>query len=140
MSVCLRTKCLLVWIPLLSLKTSDIAPVSSKQFLDTQATIECRFTLKRVRGMIRTYSQAYISLQVSTSSANLSLPRSSFLIIHKLFARSHLDYGDVIYDQCNNSSLSDKTESVQFNAALAITCAISGTSKENCIRIWGLNL
>ena len=38
-------------------KTSDIAPVSSKEFLDIQATIECGFTLKRVRDMIRTYSQ-----------------------------------------------------------------------------------
>ena len=39
--------------------TSDIAPVSSKEFLDIHATIECRFTLKRVRDMIRTYSQIY---------------------------------------------------------------------------------
>ena len=30
-------------------------PVSSKEFLDIQATIECEFTLKRVRDMIRTY-------------------------------------------------------------------------------------
>ena len=30
---------------------------SSKEFLDIQATIECGFTLKRIRDMIRTYSQ-----------------------------------------------------------------------------------
>ena len=30
--------------------------VSSKEFLDIQATLECRFTLKRVRDMIITYS------------------------------------------------------------------------------------
>ena len=36
---------------------SDFAPVSSKEFLDIQATIECGFTLKRVRDMTRTYSQ-----------------------------------------------------------------------------------
>ena len=35
--------------------TSDIAPVSSKEFLDIQAIIESRFTLKRVRDMIITY-------------------------------------------------------------------------------------
>ena len=35
--------------------TSDFAPVSSKEFLEIQATIECGFTLKRVRDMIRTY-------------------------------------------------------------------------------------
>ena len=35
---------------------SDFAPASSKEFLDIQATIECGFTLKRVRDMIKTYS------------------------------------------------------------------------------------
>ena len=37
--------------------TSDIPPVSSKKFLDIQATTECRFTLKRECDMIRTHSQ-----------------------------------------------------------------------------------
>ena len=41
---------------------------------------------------------------------NLPLPRSSLLTIYKSFVRPHLDYGDVIYDQPNNSSLSDKIE------------------------------
>ena len=31
-------------------------PVLSKEFVDIQATMECRFTLKRVRYMIITYS------------------------------------------------------------------------------------
>ena len=35
--------------------SSDIAPVSSKEFLDIQANIECRFTLKCVHDMITTY-------------------------------------------------------------------------------------
>ena len=39
--------------------TSDIAPDSSKESIDIQATIECGFTLKRVRDMIRTYSQQF---------------------------------------------------------------------------------
>ena len=34
----------------------DIAPVSTKRLLDIQATMKCRFTLKRVRDMIITYS------------------------------------------------------------------------------------
>ena len=55
---------------------------------------------------------------------NFLLPRSSLLTIYKSFVRPHLDYGDVIYDQPNNSCLSDKIESVQYNAALAITGAI----------------
>ena len=35
----------------------DFAPALSKEFLDIQAIIECGFTLKRVREMIKTYSQ-----------------------------------------------------------------------------------
>ena len=49
---------------------------------------------------------------------NLLLPRSSLLTIYKLSVRPHLDYGDEIYDQCNNSCFSDKIETVQYNAAL----------------------
>ena len=37
-------------------KTSDFASVLNKEFLDIQVTIECGFTLKRVRDMITTYS------------------------------------------------------------------------------------
>ena len=45
--------------PVTVTQTSDIAPVSSKVSLDIQANIECGFTLKRVRDMIRTYSQMH---------------------------------------------------------------------------------
>ena len=38
-------------------------PVSSKDFLDIQANTECGLTLKRVRDMIRTYSQLNIYLK-----------------------------------------------------------------------------
>ena len=34
-----------------------MAPVSSKEFLAIQATIDCRFTLKLVRDMIITYNE-----------------------------------------------------------------------------------
>ena len=61
---------------------------------------------------------------------NLLLPCSSLLTINKSFVKPHLDYCNVIYDQPNNSRLSDKIESVQYNAALAITGAIRGTSRE----------
>ena len=61
---------------------------------------------------------------------NILLPRSFLLTVYKYFIRPHLDYGDVIYDQSNLSSLTNKIESVQYNAALAITGAIWGTSKE----------
>ena len=69
---------------------------------------------------------------------NLLLPRSSLLTIYKSFVRPHLDYGDVNYDQPNNSRLSDKIESVQYNAALAITGTIRGTSNEKLYQELGL--
>ena len=61
---------------------------------------------------------------------NLLLPRSSLLTVYKCFIRPHLDYGDVICDQPNLSSLTNKIESVQWNAALAINGAIRGTSNK----------
>ena len=58
------------------------------------------------------------------------LPRSPLLTIYKSFIRSHLDYGHIIYDQSYNASFHQKLDSIQYNAALAITGAIRRTSKE----------
>ena len=69
---------------------------------------------------------------------NLLLPRSSLLTIYKSFVRPHLDYGDVIYNQPNNSRFSDKIESVQYNSALAINGPIRGTSKEKLYQELGI--
>ena len=41
-----------------------------------------------------------------------------------------MDYGDIIYDQAYNASFHRKLESTQYNAALVITGAMQGTSKE----------
>ena len=68
---------------------------------------------------------------------NLSLPCSSLLTVYKSFIRPHLDYEDMIYDQPNLSSLANKIESVQYNAALAIKGAIRGTSKDKLYRELG---
>ena len=69
---------------------------------------------------------------------NLTLPCSSLLIIYKSFIRPHLDYGDKVYNQPNNSSLSEKIEYLRYNAALAITDAIKGSSKEKLYQQLGL--
>ena len=57
------------------------------------------------------------------------LNKLSLQSVYKSFIRPHLDYGDVIYDQPNNKSLPQIIESVQYRAALSITCAIKGTSQ-----------
>ena len=49
--------------------TSDFTPVSSKELSDIQATIECGFTLKRVRDMTRTYSQMHATDKYSEHSS-----------------------------------------------------------------------
>ena len=51
-------------------------------------------------------------------------------VVYRCFIRPHLDYGDVIYDQPNLSSLANKIESVQYSAAFVITGVIRGTYKE----------
>ena len=67
-----------------------------------------------------------------------NLPRNALLSIYKSFIRPHLDYADIIYDQPHNQTLSDRIESVQYNAALAITGAIRGTSRERLYQEFGL--
>ena len=66
------------------------------------------------------------------------LPRSSLLTIYKTFIRSQLDFADVIYDLVYNSSFHEKLESLQYNACLAITEAIGGTSSEKVYQELGL--
>ena len=83
------------------------------------------------------------------------LPRSTLLTVYKSFIRPHLDYCDMIYPKpCNddismqnssqgnicqpNKLFTDKIESVQYNAALAITGHILGTSKEKLYNELGL--
>ena len=50
----------------------------------------------------------------------------------------NLDYGDIIYDQPNNKSFCNKIERVQYNAALAITGNIRGTSQTKLYHELGL--
>ena len=47
---------------------------------------------------------------------SVHLPRKSLLTICKSFARPHLDYGDIVYDNPVNESLINKLEKVQYQA------------------------
>ena len=58
------------------------------------------------------------------------LPKPPLITIYKSFIRSHLNFGDFIYDQVYNVSIHQKIERIQYNVALAITGAIRGTSRE----------
>ena len=49
-----------------------------------------------------------------------------------------LDYADIIYDKPLNESLKRKIEMVQYNAALIITGAFKGTSRDKIYQEPGL--
>ena len=55
------------------------------------------------------------------------LPRQSLITIYQSLIRLHLDYGDIVYDRAFNESFHKNFESIQYNAALAITGARRGT-------------
>ena len=58
------------------------------------------------------------------------LPRTALITMHKTFVRPHLDYGDILYNQAHDGSFHQKLDSLQYNASLAITGAIRGSSRE----------
>ena len=58
------------------------------------------------------------------------LPQNALFAIYKSFIRLHLDYAGIIYDQTNNDFFKNKLERIQYNAALPITGAIRGTSRD----------
>ena len=68
----------------------------------------------------------------------LKLSRHSLITIYKTFIRPHLDYGDVINDLAFNESFHQRPESIQYNADVAITGTIIGTSSEKHFQELGL--
>ena len=58
------------------------------------------------------------------------MPHGPLLTIYKTFIRPHLDYGDVIYDQHYNNYFDQKLEPIKYKAAVAITGAKRGSSRE----------
>ena len=58
------------------------------------------------------------------------LARATLCHIYKAIFRPHLYFEDVIYDNSSKETCSQMIESVQYNAALVITGAIRGSSRE----------
>ena len=59
-----------------------------------------------------------------------SLPRKSLITIYRSFLKPLIDYGDIIYNQPQNDFFSEKLESKQYKAVLAIASAIQGASRD----------
>ena len=66
------------------------------------------------------------------------LPRKSLPTICKSFVQLRVDYGDIIYDNPVNESIINKLKKVHYQAYMAITDAIQGTSCESLYKELGL--
>ena len=83
-------------------------------------------------------------LKVITTKANKTielqkfLPRPVLMTMYKAFVRPHLDYGDIIYDEAYDETFHQKFESIQYNACLALSGAIRGSSRENLYQELGV--
>ena len=50
--------------------------------------------------------------------------------MYKALVRPHSNYGDMIYDEAYNETSHHKLESIQYNACLALSGAIRGSSRK----------
>ena len=60
--------------------------------------------------------------------------------LYKLYVRPHLDYGDIIYhkyDPCMSLDITERLEQTQYSAALAVTGAWGGTSRQRLLNELG---
>ena len=67
-----------------------------------------------------------------------TLSRAVLIIMYKAFVRPRLVYGDIIYDESYNERFHQKLESIQYNACLALSGAIRGSSREKPYHDLGL--
>ena len=69
LNVCLQTKCLWVWILLLSLELQICCLFRVRSSLTSRQTIECRFTLKLAHEIALTYRQMHCTDKYSKHSS-----------------------------------------------------------------------
>ena len=111
--------------PPLTFKNMPVAQPNSQKHLGMQYDKKLNFQehLNKVKSKVNKTIDIIFKLQ------NV-LTRSALLTIYKSYIRLHLDYGGIIYDKGFNESLHAKLESLQYNATLALTGGIRGSSTE----------
>ena len=67
-----------------------------------------------------------------------TLLRLVLITMCKALVRPHLNYGDMIYDEAYNEIFHWKLRSIQYNACLALSGAITGLSREKLYHKLGL--
>ena len=120
--------------PCLRFSNNNVSQASSQKHLGL--TLDNRLTFDEHLTNVSNKISKTIGLLRKLQSI---LPRPALLYtIYKCFIRPHLDYDDIIYDQAYNLSFHQKLELIQYNAALALTGAIRGSSTEKLYQELGL--
>ena len=120
--------------PPLLFNSSNVSQVNSQKHLGV--TLDVKLTFEELLKNVFNKTNKTIA-KLLRKLSNL-LPRQALVTIYKALVRPHLDYGDVLYDQAFNNSFQEKMESIQYNACLAITGDIRGTSREKIYQEFGL--
>ena len=66
------------------------------------------------------------------------LLRPALMAIYKAFVRAHLDYSDLIYDEAYSETYHQKLQFIQYNACLALSGSIGGSSRKKLYQELGL--
>ena len=103
----------------------QLVPVQYRNILTCYSMITCKNHLKSVSNGVKTIDFLRKFQQ--------SLPRQSLITIYKFFIRPYLDYDNTVYDQAYNDLFHKNVGSVQYNAVIAVTGAITGTPSEKLI-------
>ena len=133
MKLFFHEKNLLTFHPPLTFNSIPVAQTNCQKHLGMQLDKKLNFDeyLSKVESKVNKTIGIILKIQ------NV-LPRPALLTIFRSFIRPHLDYGDIIYDKAYNESFHAKLESLQYNASLAITGAIKGSSTEKIYEELGL--
>ena len=111
--------------PAMNFNNNSFKQVQFQKHLDVYLNYKLDFR-KHVRNIIIKVNRRISLLR----KLHNNLPRAPLVRIYKFFIRPHLDYEDILYDQTFNNSFHEKLESIQYNAAHAITGAIRGSARE----------
>ena len=83
--------------------------------------------------LVNVFKKVHRTIGLSRKLQNV-LSRATLVAIYKVFVRSHLDYGKILYYQAFHSSFHDRLESIKYNTCLAITGERRGCSERNYIK------
>ena len=119
--------------PVVSLNNVQVERVSSQKYLGILLNEKLNF-------------KQHIDIAISKVNKGISvikklrhnLSRKSLITVYKALLTPLIEYDDIIYEQPQNESFCEKIEPVQYKAALAITGAIQGSSRDKIYQGLGL--